>query len=197
MIEAVRDLGTRVTPLYDGTVPPKVASALLRALEWIGSSITRESYDDKVVDLCTALECMLGLKSDGRKGEAIALRYILLSGLRGGLYIMPHMILPAYQTRSQVIHGSHRRVATPIQYTALREIAMETVTMVLDVVQRDNSIRTVKHLVDLLESDHEAIRRSLEMVLDGDRIKSDREVEKYAHTILHRGNKLVEGIRCQ
>ena len=40
---------------------------LVRAIEWIGSSIRRETNDDKIVDLCVALETLLATKQDGRK----------------------------------------------------------------------------------------------------------------------------------
>jgi hypothetical protein len=52
LTNAARTMGVQVAPLFDGTVRKRLADALIRAAEWIGSSVTRESYDDKVVDLC-------------------------------------------------------------------------------------------------------------------------------------------------
>ena len=49
--ESTRDFIGRLGPLYDGTIEVKLRDALLRSLEWIGISITRESYDHKIVDL--------------------------------------------------------------------------------------------------------------------------------------------------
>jgi hypothetical protein len=66
-------------PIFDATISGKLGARLVRALEWIGTSISRERDDDKVVDLCTALETMLTVESDPRKAEAVALRTVLLS----------------------------------------------------------------------------------------------------------------------
>ncbi len=61
-----------------GVNHPITDLVLIRALEWIGESIKRESLDDKIVDICTALETWLVIKSDQIKGEAIAMRMMLL-----------------------------------------------------------------------------------------------------------------------
>ena len=87
--ESTRDFIGRLGPLYDGTMQGKLRDALLRSLEWIGMSITRESYDHKIVDLCTGLEAVLTTIDDPRKGEAIAFRFMLLSTALGKPFCPP------------------------------------------------------------------------------------------------------------
>lgn len=54
LIQAANLMGQRAAPLLDGTVAPPIAGALIRAVDWMSSSITRESYDDKFIDLCNS-----------------------------------------------------------------------------------------------------------------------------------------------
>jgi hypothetical protein len=167
-----------VRRLFDGSLPKSIAASLLRGLEWIASSLTREHMDDKIVDLCTAMECMLAVKSDGRKGEAIALRYTLLVGLRSGHYEYPHAPLPIYEVRSTIIHGSDRRVATSREYEAMRRVAVNTLRLALELVQRETDITSVGKLITRLETE-ENIERA--MIVFGDSMfKPDQAVEAYA-----------------
>ena len=65
---------SELRPILESKIPKDLNDRIFKALEWIGSSVTRGNYDDKVIDLCTALETLLTVKSDVRKGEALALR---------------------------------------------------------------------------------------------------------------------------
>ena len=57
----------------------RIRDKILRAMQWISSSVVREEPDDKIVDICTALETLLTTKDDLRKGECIALRTMLIN----------------------------------------------------------------------------------------------------------------------
>jgi hypothetical protein len=181
-ISFARDIG----PLFDGGVPAGLAAAVLRALEWMGSSVTRESYDDKIVDLCTALECMLTVESDRLKGEAIALRYALLTQRTTNLYATPHAILPIYRLRSEIIHGARRRIAGHTDYTVIRDVATDTVGKILRMAQKNRTILAVKYLIAELEKDADEVERLLLMIFDGTRFKDDRPVEKYGRAVVAR-----------
>jgi hypothetical protein len=181
---AASGMSATISPLYDNTYSASLTSALLRALEWIGSSITRDSYDDKVVDLCTAMECMLSTKSDGLKGQAIALRYMLLTERVSKNYVYYHAVLPVYEIRSQVIHGSRRRVASGQDYQLMREIAINTFRMAMQFLKQIDGVASIAKLVALLESDADRVEQ-VTWLLD-QKFKPDQEVAKYAAKVLDR-----------
>ena len=96
----------KLTPLYDGTIQGRFRDALLRCIEWIGVSITREYRDHQVVDLCIALEAVLTTKCDGKKGEAVALRSMLLSVALDPPFTDPQEVYSLYELRSRIVHGA-------------------------------------------------------------------------------------------
>jgi hypothetical protein len=102
-----------------GKFPDPIRTQVLRALHWIGTSITRASYDDKVIDLCTALETLLTTRSDEKKGEKIAIRSVLLPSALGHGFFDPFVLYGLYELRSIVIHGSSLRVCTRAHYERL------------------------------------------------------------------------------
>ena len=65
LVDSTKEFTKSLSPLYNGSVPERFRSAILRGLEWIGMSVTREIYDHKIVDLCTAMEAMLSTIDDG------------------------------------------------------------------------------------------------------------------------------------
>lgn len=77
-----------------------------RAVHWMGASSTRESPDDRLVDLCTAVETFLATRADARKGEAIAFRSMLLGLAAGDGFIDPLRLFEFYERRSELVHGS-------------------------------------------------------------------------------------------
>jgi len=131
---------------------------LVRGLEWIGGSITREDEDDKIVDLCTALETLLATKQDAKKGEHIALRMMLLHMHLGQPFFNPAEVLSIYEKRSEVIHGSRRRICTGSDYRTTRMITIEIFRNVLTYI-RKNSITRHSRFIASLESDTEALEK--------------------------------------
>ncbi len=125
---------------------------LLRAVHWIGTSVTRESFDDKIIDLCTALEALLTLRSDRRKGEAIALRSMLAPSVIGEGFDHPVNLLSLYELRSRVIHGSEIRMCSDRQYMHLRSVAISTLVSVIKLVHQDRSLTTLTKLINAIET---------------------------------------------
>ena len=131
LLDSTKDFIGQLQPLYDGSIDCSLRDALLRSLEWIGTSITRENYDHKVVDLCTALEAILTTKSDARKGEALALRVMLLSMALGTGFRFPGQLHQLYELRSNVVHGAKLGECGRNDYLTLRSIAEESVLNVI------------------------------------------------------------------
>lgn len=189
--EMIQLLLQRINPLYDGSISPKLRDRLLRSIQWISTSITRESYDDKVIDLCTAMETILTSRDDPKKGEAIAIRSMLLSmtpprnrdtlrlnWLMGvdtpaRWSIPPETIYKLYGKRSEIIHGSSLGICAERDYTTLRLQAANIVLSIVELITSETQITRLKHLFDFLESREwleEAVHR-LEKQPGGDMAK--------------------------
>lgn len=153
VLGAVVEFSEHLQPVFDGGVPTRLQAPLLRAAEWIGTSVTRENFDDKVTDLCTALECLLTTRDDGRKGESIALRSMLLARLLQRPFAQPGQVLRLYELRSLVVHGSDLRVCTERDYRTLRRIAEATLTNVADLLSDHSEIDRMSRLIAVLEED--------------------------------------------
>src|SRR5207248_1756810 len=110
-----------------GTVGGRLGERFLRALEWIGTSMTRESSDDKVVDLITAIECVLDPTTGGSKAEAVTLRSMLLAAAAGSELHNPVLLYRFYLVRNQIVHGSERGLASEGDYLFLRRAALDIV----------------------------------------------------------------------
>ena len=152
LAESTRESIGRLDDLYDGTIQGKLRDALSRSLEWIGSSITREHYDDKVVDLCTALEAVLTTVGDGRKGEAIALRLMLVAIALDISFPHPGAIYKLYDLRSQVVHGAALGVCGKKDYLTLQLVAKETIWNIIALNSTQAPINRPSLLIQLLES---------------------------------------------
>ena len=142
----------KLTPLYDGTIQGRLHAALIRSLEWIGTSITRDNCDHKVVDLCTALEAALTTKDDPRKGEAIALRMMLLAMSLDKRFRDPGELYRIYEKRSQVVHGSALGVCERSDYYRIRAIAEESVLRIIELNGKQSSVTRKIRLIRHLES---------------------------------------------
>ena len=132
LLDSTRDFVRQLSPLFDGSIPPKLRDALLRSLDWIGTSITRDIYDHKVVDLCTALEAILSGSHEGEKGEAVALRVMLLSMALGKGVRKPGDLLQLYVLRSRIVHGSELGESGKSDYYSLKSIAEETILNIIE-----------------------------------------------------------------
>ena len=132
LLESANDFAERLRPLYDNSIEIKLRDALLRSLDWVGTSITRENYDHKVVDLCTALEAILTTIADPRKGEAVALRIMLLSMALGKGSIHPGQMHKFYELRSDIVHGAALGECGRSDYQTLRTIAEKSILNVIE-----------------------------------------------------------------
>jgi len=151
LLQSTSELAAKLEPMFDGTIHGRLGAQFVRALEWIGTSITREHNDDKVVDLCTSLEALLTTKDDQRKGEAIALRIMLLSMSLGQDFFHPREVLKLYDLRSRVVHGSARGVCGRPEYLKLRSYALQSLLNVLRLIEQDSSVTRPSLLIKSLE----------------------------------------------
>lgn len=135
----------------------RIRDRLVRAMEWIGDSVTREALDIKVVDICTALETLLATKEDKRKGEAIALRMMLLYSLLDRPFFNPVQVLELYNKRSEIVHGSDKDICSDSEYSTSRWITIDIFKHTLIYIERNNitkhadfirSLQTDKALVE-------------------------------------------------
>ena len=168
--EEIRLFLERLRPLYDSSIQGKLRDRLLRSIEWISTSITRESHDHKIIDLCTAMESVLTTKDDPKKGEAIAVRSLLLSMTptqKGDAIpdelivavmapnrwcIPPETIYKLYGKRSEIVHGSSLGICVNSDYTTLRLQAANIVLSIIALVRSEKKITQLKHLFEFLES---------------------------------------------
>ena len=142
----------QLAPIYDGTIQARLRDALFRSIEWIGTSITRESYDHKVVDLCTALEAALTTINDGRKGQAIALRSMLLSMAVDEPFFDPRELYVLYKLRSRVVHGAALGECGENDYIKLRQMAERVVLNIIKLNSTQREINRPWALIGFLES---------------------------------------------
>lgn len=188
--ESARHFIGRLGPLYDGTIQGKLRDALLRSLEWIGMSITRESYDHKVVDLCTGLEAVLTTIDNPRKGEAIAFRFMLLSTALGKPFCHPRVLYDLYERRSRVVHGAALGVCGKADYLQLRLAAKEAVLNIIELNRVQGPIERPSRLINLLES-HGRVEEAITW-LESCRDNATDKVTKYAKSRLS-SSEGVEG----
>lgn len=150
--ESTEEFIERLAPLYDGTIQGWLRDALLRSVEWVGTSITREHYDHKIVDIFTALETVLTTSDDSRKDEAIALRSMLLSMALGDGSPPPRDLLHLYRLRADVVHGISSGVCAKSDF---RELFWRTKNVILNTIELNNTrgpLTRPSHLIELLES---------------------------------------------
>lgn len=133
---------------------------LLRTLEWISNSVTRDELDDKVVDICTALETLLTTQDDLRKGECIALRTMLLCSKLGKSFFEPESVMNIYLKRSEIVHGSSRRVCTESDYRIGRTIALDTFCKSLSYIE-SRRIKKHKAFIDSLQDDKDLFKKTV------------------------------------
>jgi len=133
----------------ENEMPGRLRDRLLRAVEWIGGSVTRESVDDKVIDVCTALETLLTTQDDGRKGEAIALRMTMLYLSLKEPFFDPLQLLDLYNKRSEVIHGSKRKICTESDYTTGRWIAIDVFQKALAFIKKNSITKHIAFIIAL------------------------------------------------
>lgn len=140
----------------------KIYERMRRALDWIGGSVIRERLDDKIVDICTALETLLATKQDRRKGEAIALRMMLLYSRLNKSFFDPMKLLEIYEKRSDIVHGSERDICLDSDYRVSQWIALDVLMNVFSYINKYEITRHSDFFQDL-ESDFVLIEKSVDL----------------------------------
>lgn len=135
--------------IANGELPEEITVHLERAIMWISTSITRERLDDKVVDLCTALEIMLlpGY-TKGKKGQMIDFRHRLIGG-----DWEPGGILQLYELRSKIIHGSAINVSRYLDYWYLLLMCFEALKLLVNHSKRNPHVQRLEELIETIESE--------------------------------------------
>lgn len=172
------DLVKRLDPVLQGKLPTRMNERLIRALQWIGMSVTREHYDHKVVDLCTALECLLTGRDDTKKGEAISLRTMLLSFTLDRTFAHPSEIYRWYDLRSEVIHGSAIGNCTATDYLRLRRVVLGTLLNAMDLALENDTVISVFHLISVVE-ECDTLARAIQCLQEGTD-RGSEAIRKYA-----------------
>lgn len=126
-----------------------------RAIHWLGNAIEQENYDQRVAQICTAMESLLCSKSEIRKGEPIAYRTALLATLTGDGFMHPADVLWVYKLRSAVVHGSDIEVVGEAEYHRILHAARRTLKSYVELIQTNN-LKNYKALIQHLESSPEA-----------------------------------------
>lgn len=172
--------------IANGELPDEISRHLERAINWISSSITRERLDDKIVDLCTALETLLlpDYRRRPQKGHMIALRHRLIGGDWS-----PIGILALYELRSEIVHGSVLNVSHYLDYWHLLLICFVTLDRLVKLAKRNPAVQNLKDLVGIVEN-----QDNFEHVisfLKTRRGKKGRELKKLARTRLKELEQVV------
>jgi hypothetical protein len=129
-------------------LPQEINNHLERAIRWISSSVTREQLDDKIIDLCTALEIMLLPDyNKGPKGQMLDLRHHLMGGTWE-----PGGILQLYELRSQIVHGSALNVSRYSDYWYLLLMCFEALRILVSHAKRNPQIQTLEGLIKNIET---------------------------------------------
>lgn len=182
LAETLREYLAPLEAVTSGDISKRLASRIRRAIHWIGTSATRESHDDKVIDLCTALETLITTKDDKRKGQAIALRSMLLPTCLGGGFLDPTMAFRLYDVRSQIIHGSDVRISGDQHSGYLHALAIRVLSDVVRLLQTDSSLTKQSKIISHMESP-ERLRDAISW-LEQDERPEAQEIRKFAETQL-------------
>jgi hypothetical protein len=134
--------------IANGELPDEIGRHLERAINWMCRGITRERLDDKIVDLCTALETLLLPNyGRGRKGQMIALRHRLIGGDWS-----PTGILALYELRSYIVHGSALNVSQYVDYWHLLLVCFVTLDRIVKLAKRKPTAQNLKDLIGMVET---------------------------------------------
>ena len=136
-----------------GDAAQNLRQRVIRAVHWIGTSTTRETYDDKVLDLCTALETILTIKDKELKAEAIALRSMMLPATFNQGFADPGIVYYLYNDkRSDVVHGSEHRICNRQDYYRLRGLAIYMVTLYVQLLKKHPEKAKHSKIIEVIDS---------------------------------------------
>lgn len=183
--EGLETESSNLLAIASGELPEEITTHLKRAIRWISNSITRKELDDKVVDLCTALEILfLPGYTEGRKGHMIDLRHHIIGG-----DWHPGVILRLYNLRSDIVHGSTLNVSKYTDYWYLLLMCFTALRLLVSHAKTNPQIQTLEGLIKSIET-----KENLQDFVDLHEIgifrgKLAREVKQLAK---HRLRKLQE-----
>jgi hypothetical protein len=117
-------------------------------MDWILRSVEQEDQDQKIVDLCTALEVMLlpGYKT-GKKWEPLCLRYRFLGG-----NLTPSALFGLYQMRLNLVHSSTLGAASPQETWTLRSECDTVFRLILQRFKEYPGTGSLEELMEGLET---------------------------------------------
>ena len=113
--------------LLDKKYGANLKKSFKNAITWIGRAIEEDDSDLGIIFLSTSLESILTTRSEGRKGELIAYRMLLLNTFIEQSFTHPSRVLYVYELRSKVIHGGELFASSKDDQRTLRHVARETV----------------------------------------------------------------------
>lgn len=136
--------------ILDGNLPTDIYIRVMRAIRWITHAVTANSYDYKLVDLCTALEILLLPNHElGTKGELISIRQVLIG--RGSSYA-PEAILSLYEQRSVIIHSGKVDITSFLDYWHLLICCLEVIRNIVNLSRENPSIEKLEYLIGIVET---------------------------------------------
>jgi hypothetical protein len=147
LLEAVCAQSQLIGVAFDGTLPPDIALAIRRCVHWIGSSVTREEPDDKVLDLWRALESLFcGPKETSKKDAIIGLRYALAATASGenAVFRRPLELWALYERRNAIAHGSVLRLSKNDDASTMLMVAKDALAQVLTVLRIEPGIGSLE-----------------------------------------------------
>lgn len=178
----------QLQPILSGKIPRDLNNRISRAFEWVGSSVTRRNYDDKVIDLCTALETLLTTINDAKKGEALALRVLLLAmAAEGeGLLLHPLEVLAIYEARSIVVHGSDLNICGKRDYVRLRTVTLDAIQQVATLATSVPTVTKISKLIATIQADAN-LGRAISWLEENSQsdVKQFKQLIKYANGLLN------------
>ena len=136
--------------LYGGVISQDLSERLRRVIKWIGRSIEEEDIDLKIIYLCIALESLLTSRSEGKKGQALAFRMLLIHFCAEKPFLLPAYVLYYYVLRSVIIHQGFMGSATKDDYETLRSISTEILIHSIFII-KENGIKNYKEFMNKLE----------------------------------------------
>ena len=136
------------TDILEAPLPEDVRRRLKWAMDWILRSVEQADQDQKMVDLCTALEIMLlpGYKA-GKKWELLCLRYRFLGG-----NLTPSALLGLYQMRLNLVHSPTLGVASPQETWTLRSECDTVFHLILQKFKENQQTGSLEELMQRMET---------------------------------------------
>ncbi len=176
--------------LFSNRMPAPLKDQLVRATIYIGSSMTRDNLDLRILDLTTSLESTLCARSDPLKAQTVSLRYLLLiTSIGKASYVVhPFDLYYLYLMRNDLVHGSARRIGTEDAYRALRYVARDSVERTLALAQERPELKKLSHVFGYLQRP-ENIESAMDFISRhnaGDKAVAD--VRKLAESWLSKSN---------